>query len=117
MDTPDALIQMGLLGEAVEHAPVGVLVADEDMRYIAVNEFACQMLGYRRDELLKLRVTDVAREPTSPAEYDQMLVRGGHDGIALLTRKDGSTVPFSYRASRTSVAGLRLWVSVGFVLD
>jgi PAS domain S-box-containing protein len=117
MGVAEALIQTALVGEAVDAGPALIFVADEEMKYLAANRCACETLGYTRDELLKLRVTDVAREPDSPSEYDQMLVRGGRDGIALLTRKDGSTLPFTYRATRTSVAGLRLWVSVGFVLD
>jgi PAS domain S-box-containing protein len=117
MGAAEALIQTALLGEAVDAGPALIFVADEEMKYVAANRRACEMLGYTRDELLRLRVTDVAREPTSPGEYDQMLARGWRDGVALLTRKDGSTVPFSYRASQTTVAGLRLWVSIGFVED
>jgi PAS domain S-box-containing protein len=115
MGVAEALIQTALLGEAVDAGPALVFVADERMHYIAVNRHACEVLGYTRDELLELTVTDVAREATSPAEYDQMLARGFRDGEAVLTRKDGSTVPFAYRATKTKVAGLDLFVSVGFV--
>jgi PAS domain S-box-containing protein len=117
MGPAEALIQTALLGEAVDAGPALVFVADEEMRYIAVNRRACEVLGYTRDELLGLTVADVAREPTSRVEYDQMLGRGFRDGDAILTRKDGQTLPFSYRASRTKVAGLSLFVSVGFVPD
>jgi PAS domain S-box-containing protein len=115
MGAAEALIQTALLGEAVDAGPALVFVADEEMQYIAVNRRACDVLGYTRDELLGLTVTDVAREPTSPAEYDEMLARGYRDGEAVLTRKDGSTVPFAYRATKTKVAGLELFVAVGFV--
>ena len=57
----EPLVQSILLGDAVEHAPVAILVADEEMRYVAANLTACELLGYTRDELLRLRVTDVAR--------------------------------------------------------
>ena len=46
-----------------------------------------------------------------------MLARGFRDGDAILTRKDGWTLPFSYRASKTKVAGLALFVSIGFVAE
>ena len=113
----EGLIQTALLGEAVDAGPALVFVADDDMRYIAVNAFACETLGYTREELLRLRVDEVAREPEAGSEYDEMLARGRRDGVAVLTRKDGSTVPFSYRATRTTVAGLNLYVAVGFAAD
>lgn len=112
MSSPDSLIQMGLLGEAVERGPVGVLVADEHMRYIAANSFACDLLGYARDELLGLRVTDVARTPSAAGEYAEMIRDGVRQGTIALTRRDGSTVDVTYRASETTVAGMALYVSV-----
>ena len=112
-----ALIQTALVGEALDAGPALVLVADEDMRYIAVNQFACTELGYSRDELLALRVPDIAQEPDAAAEYDEMLSRGIRHGTALLTRKDGSTVPFFYRAAETRVAGLTFFVAVGFLAE
>jgi PAS domain S-box-containing protein len=111
------LIQAALIGEALDDGPALVFIADETMRYIAVNETACQTLGYRRDELLALSVTDVARNPDAGTEYDEMLVRGFRYGTTMLTRHDGATVEFMYRASKTEVAGLLLFVSVGFVGD
>jgi PAS domain S-box-containing protein len=113
----EGLIQKALLGEAVDAGPALVFVADEEMRYIAVNSWACEALGYTRDELLALSVRDVAREPTSPQEYDAMLAIGFRDGDTILTRKDGSRVPFTYRATQTTVAGLELFVSIGFLVD
>jgi PAS domain S-box-containing protein len=110
-----ALIQTALVGEALDSGPALVFIADEDMRYIAVNQFACTELGYSRDELLALRVSDLAQEPDTAVEYDEMLARGFRHGTALLTRKDGSTVPFFYRASKTRVAGLAFFVAVGFL--
>jgi PAS domain S-box-containing protein len=117
MPAAEVLIQTALLGEAVEAGPALVFVADEQMRYIAVNQFACQALGYTRDELLALCVPDVARDPGTPAEYDEMLSRGVRHGTALLTRKNGSTVDFFYRAAKTKVAGLSFFVSIGFLGD
>jgi PAS domain S-box-containing protein len=115
MPAAEALIQTALLGEAIESGPALVFVADEEMRYIAVNQFACEALGYSREELLALAVVDVAREAGAPAEYDEMLARGVRHGTADLTRKDGSTVEFFYRAAKTTVAGLTFFVSVGFL--
>jgi PAS domain S-box-containing protein len=113
----EALIQTALLGEAVDGGPALVFVAGDDMRYIAVNAFACQTLGYTRDEMLELRVSEIAQEAAAPTQYDELLVQGSRHGTSILTRKDGSTVEFDYRAAKTRVAGLHLFVSVGFVAE
>ena len=117
MPAAEVLIQTALLGEAVEAGPALVFVADEQMRYIAVNQFACEALGYTRDELLNLHVPDVAQAPGAATEYDELLARGIRHGTTVLTRKDGSTVEFFYRATKTKVAGLSFFVSIGFLGD
>jgi PAS domain S-box-containing protein len=117
MPAAEVLIQTALLGEAVEAGPALVFVADEQMRYIAVNQFACEALGYTREELLALHVPEVAQQAGAASEYDELLARGVRHGTALLTRKDGSTVEFFYRAAKTKVAGLGFFVSIGFLVD
>jgi PAS domain S-box-containing protein len=109
----DPLIQASLLGEAVEHAPVAVFVADENARYIAVNATACALLGYSREEFLGMRVTDVAQYAEAHDEYLEMQDAGTMSGTTVLTRKDGSTIEFTYFAGATEVAGMNLYVSVG----
>jgi PAS domain S-box-containing protein len=110
----EPLIQASLLGEAIDHGPVAVFVADDDLRYIAVNEFACELLGYSRQELLSLRLTDVARGPNGAADYADFVAHRAHDGHATLTRKDGTEVAIDYRASETTVAGMRFYVAIGW---
>ena len=61
------LVQKSLVGEALEHGPVAVFVADDDGRYLAVNAYACDLLGYTRSQLLDLRVPDVAVDPDAQA--------------------------------------------------
>jgi PAS domain S-box-containing protein len=117
MSVAEGLIQTALLGEAVDAGPALVFVADEEMRYIAVNARACEVLGYTREELLGLPVTAVAREAGSGAQYDELLARGFRHGSAELTRKDGTTVAFVYQARTARAAGLNLFVSVGFVAE
>ena len=113
----ETLIQTALLGEAIDDGPALIFIADDEMRYIAVNQCACRTLGYSRDELLALRVDEVAREPHAPTEYDEMLVRGFRHGTTVLTRKDRATVDFLYRASKTELAGMTFFVSIGFVAE
>ena len=113
----EALIQTALLGEAIDDGPALIFIADDEMRYIAVNECACRTLGYTRDELLALRVDEVAQEPDArDAVRRDARPRLPH-GTSVLTRKDGTTVEFLYRASKTQLAGMNFFVSVGFVDD
>jgi PAS domain S-box-containing protein len=109
----EPLIQASLLGEAIEHGPAAVFVADERGKYVAVNQRACLMLGYTREELLDLRVADVARYTEAHAEWREMRQAGTRVGTSTLTRKDGTTVEFSYVAGETIVAGMPLFISVG----
>jgi PAS domain S-box-containing protein len=113
MGVSEPLIQASLLGEAAEHAPFAVLVADEDGRYVAVNLAACVMLGYTRDELLALTMTDVARYEGAVGEFEELMGTGTRLGVAELTRKDGSIVRFSYVAGGTIVAGMGVYLAVG----
>jgi len=111
-----ALIQTGLLGEALDGGPVAIFVADEHMRYIAVNAYACDLLGYTRDELLELTVADVA-SPAAARDYDDFMAGAGTVGSYELRRKDGTTFTLRYITSETTVAGMQMFVSVGCPID
>jgi PAS domain S-box-containing protein len=117
MRVAEPFVQTGLLGEAIDLAPAAVLVADENGKYVAVNRFACEMLGYTRAELLALRVYDVSADPEVEAHYDAFLKARSDAGIATVRRKDGSTFEFHYRAGETTIAGMTYYVSVGFPAD
>jgi PAS domain S-box-containing protein len=107
----DSLIQVSLLGEAVENGPAPVFVADETRRYVAVNRAACALLGYERDELLALRVDDVV--PDVPGWAEMASNGAAVPGTVTLRRKDGKQVEFNYLAGKTVVAGMPVFVSVG----
>jgi PAS domain S-box-containing protein len=109
----EPLIQASLLGEAIEHRPVAVFVADEHGKYVAVNRAACLMPGYSREELLGLRVADVARYSEAGLEWSELRQAGTRVGTSNLSRKDGTSVEFSYVAGSTTVAGMPVFVSVG----
>jgi PAS domain S-box-containing protein len=108
----EPLVQAGLLGEAIDRAPDIVLVADESRRYLAVNQAACALLGYTREELLSLRTTDIATYPEAESEYDDVIAHGYRTGTSLLRRKDGTQIRAAYRAHETKVAGMTVYVAI-----
>jgi PAS domain S-box-containing protein len=107
------LVQIGLLGEAIDGAPVAVLVADETGRYVAANRYACELFGYPREELLRKRITDLVSEPDIEAHYARFVASGYDEGTVTARRKNGTEFRFRYRAGQTTVAGLPYFVSIG----
>jgi PAS domain S-box-containing protein len=116
VNVSEPLIQASLLGEALDAGPALVFVADENMRYVAVNAKACDELGYTRAELLSLGVADVCRYDDAAREYDAMVADRALEGETTMTRKDGSTLRMRYMAGETRVAGMPLYISVGRVV-
>jgi len=112
MSTSEPLVQSVLLGEAVEHAPVAILVADDEMRYVAANATACELLGYTREELLQLRITDLAQYPEAEGEFESMIASGELIGRTKVRHKDGNTRSFRHRSAETKIAGLAYYVAV-----
>ena len=112
MSTSEPLVQSVLLGEAVEHAAVAILVADDEKRYVAANATACELLGYTREELLRLSVPDVAQYPEAEGEFEAMMAAGELIGRTTVVCKDGSKRSLRHRSSETSIAGLTYYVSV-----
>jgi PAS domain S-box-containing protein len=111
------LVQKSLVGEALEHGPVAVFVADDDGRYLAVNAYACELLGYTRSELLELRVPDVAVDPDAQVNYAEMKRSGSHAGVTRLRHSDGSEIEMHFRASQTTVGGMRVYIGTCWPAD
>jgi PAS domain S-box-containing protein len=105
------LIQTTLLGEAAENVPLGIFVADEEMNYVAVNTAACELAGYTREELLALRVSDVAPDPPLRENWEATLGRGRLSGQGPLRRKDGTELKVDFWAYTTRVAQMTVYVA------
>lgn len=85
----------------IEDASDGIAVYDTRGRLVEVNSRACEMVGYTRDEALKLNVTDVISPENlaaTPLRWDAL--RGGQAviGERTLLRKDGSLLPVELSA-------------------
>jgi PAS domain S-box-containing protein len=111
------LVQKSLVGEALEHGPVAVFVADDDGRYLAVNAYACELLGYTRSELLDLRVDEVAVDPDAEVNFSEMRRKGSRAGFTRLRHSDGSELEMHFRASQTTVGGMLVYIGTCWPVD
>ena len=111
------LVQKSLVGEALEHGPVAVFVAGDDGRYLAVNAYACELLGYTRSELLELRVHDVAVDPEAQTNYVELRRLGSRTGTTQLRRSDGTELAMCFRASQSTVGGMLVYIGICWPVD
>lgn len=83
---------------AVFEAPdVGISIAAPGKGYIQVNDRLCQMLGYSREELLRLTWADITHPGDADRDLEnlELLLRGKIDRFTVdkrYLRKDGSTL-------------------------
>lgn len=84
------------------------------MRYRAVNAHACELLGYPEEELLQMRVPDIAAYEEAPREYAAMVDAAYLQGVSRLRSKDGEELLLSYVAGELEVDGETMYVSVGY---
>jgi PAS domain S-box-containing protein len=111
-------VQETLLGEALEHAPIGAIVLDETGRYLAANRMACRLTGYAREELLDAGPRALAAEPEKvPAALEQMANGELEHGTASMRCRDGSFIDIVYRVGATRSGGLPHFVFVFWELD
>lgn len=113
LPTETDAVQETLLGEALEHAPVGALVLDETGRYLAANRMACRLTGYSREELLQKSPHDLAVDPaTVPAALAEMASGRLEHGSTRLRRSNGTLADVEYRVGATRSGGLPYYVLV-----
>ncbi|MBD3420511.1 MAG: PAS domain S-box protein [Chitinivibrionales bacterium] len=77
----------------IKFAPDGIFVSDETSRYLDVNEAACRLTGYSREELLSMQIENlVAPGELSPFKkhFRQLGEQGRASGEFTYIRKDGS---------------------------
>jgi PAS domain S-box-containing protein len=104
-------IQAQLLAEAVVTATVGFLVWDEERRYIAVNDAACELLGATREQLLGRPVGSLTRDAEPLIEEAVAAQRLA--GRATVDRLDGGgTVDVGYVTFTVRSAGMPFMATV-----
>ena len=110
-----ALIHSALVGEAIEQGPIAVFVFDDEGRYLSANRFACELLGYERDELLRHCVGELSALPQELAlEAYERAIKTGAESTTAVRHADGSVLYLRFRASTARVAGMPVYVGVAW---
>ncbi len=88
--------------ELVDQALEGIMVREASGDLIFVNDAFCRMLGYGREELLALRITDLVHpEDAGTIAHVASLELGAHIHIEKrMLRKDGGTIYVEVSAKR-----------------
>jgi PAS domain S-box-containing protein len=97
--------------EVFEASTNPMLLAGDDRRYIDANEAACTLLGLSRDEVLRLRVEDLAPPESRPfvVEMWRSFLEEGHQaGHFDLLLPDGSRVQTDYSSTANIEPGCHL---------
>ncbi|MBI9090967.1 MAG: PAS domain S-box protein [Desulfobacterium sp.] len=86
-----------LLSNAIDLAPIGLILVGTDGRFVRVNQAFCAMIGYSEEELLQLKFQEVTHPDDHPMDEamaeDQMGGNGTQGGIEKrYVAKDGCIV-------------------------
>jgi PAS domain S-box-containing protein len=96
-----------------ENSLDAILLMDDAGRYVDANPAACQLLGYTRDEIVGLHVSDVTRGVDRgwiPERMRRFLAAGTLHGEYTLVCKGGATREVEYRSVANILPGLHLSV-------
>ncbi len=84
-----------------DRANDSIFIFDLDGDFLEVNEVACELLGYSRNELLSMNHKNICKDDNSPdmMEAPNVIVKGGHTimEVSYLT-KDMMTIPVELRS-------------------
>ena len=85
-----------------------IFISDQDSRFVAVNNAACDLTGYSREQLLKMRIPDIHDLPDLDAYkmYHQRIF-GGEEILseAKILRSDSAKIDTEFNNRCVSIAG------------
>jgi PAS domain S-box-containing protein len=90
-----------------------ILLADATTRLIDANPSACTLLGYPRDEVLRLKLTDITLPDVEEAvleQWQQFVAQGRSGGDMRIRRGDGQVREIDYTAVANIEPGIHLAV-------
>jgi PAS domain S-box-containing protein len=107
--TPPDIVLASLLGDGAEHAEIGLFIYDDDGKYVAINRYAAELLGYDRSELLEHDVGDFT---AGGIDRDVLLRLEHREGVRIVERKDGSKTTVAFVVTPTRVGLLWFYLAV-----
>ncbi|WP_425615092.1 PAS domain S-box protein [Anatilimnocola sp. NA78] len=91
-----------------------IFLVTHEGQFVDANPAACEMLGFRRDELLATsieEVLNVEQSPTNATEFWEPFLRDGNQrGLMQLRRKDGAVIIAEFSAVANVLPGIHLSV-------
>ncbi|MBN1269329.1 MAG: PAS domain S-box protein [Kiritimatiellae bacterium] len=103
---------------AIEHSADAVVWATPEGRFVYVNDAACRLAGYSREELLKMTVADLDVNATPDLEtmfWDELRRAGHAYHETTVKARDGRLIPVDVMASHLSFGDQEL--NCSFVRD
>lgn len=97
----------------ISTATDGFWILDSKTNLLEVNRAYCQMSGYNRDELLKMRVSDLSAQNTPEETYkraEKIIEQGSGRFETRHKRKDGSIFDLEISARYLDIEGGRFFV-------
>ena len=106
---PDPSGWAGLFWEAFKRSRNAMALVDDRRHHVEVNGAYLQLIGYRRDELLRLPIYDfVVDGPIMSArEWHETLERSQFSGVADVVRADGARLTVEFAGHPEVVTGRR----------
>ncbi len=86
----------------LEQAADGIFVGDSNSRFLEVNTKACEILGYTKEELLRMQVEDLVPSGTTFPKFDDLPQGKVHRYETIRKKKDGTVFPVELSVTRTS---------------
>jgi PAS domain S-box-containing protein len=106
--------QQYLLGQGLEKSDLAVFLGDESLRYFAVSQGACRLLGFEREELLEMDASQLVDLPVRRLQnaYRDFEQAGIREGPVRLRRRDGTTVQARHVTVATRAAGMPAFLTI-----
>lgn len=100
-------------GSYIENSPVAIFVFGPDGFFMDVNNSACEMYGYPKNELLNKHISEIVvkEDFTKGLEaFDTLQIKGHYTNEFVFQRKDGSRF-------KGLVSGVKIFVTqyLGFI--
>jgi PAS domain S-box-containing protein len=106
---PPDIVLASLLGDGAEHAEIGLFIYDDDGKYVVINRYGAELLGYDRSELLEHDVGDFT---AGGIDRNVLLRLERREGVRIVKRKDGSEKTVAFVVTPTKVGSLWFYLAV-----